>query len=155
VKYAAIADWAISGSYPVTFMCNQLSVSTSGYYKWRHGAASDHAKTDAALKRLIKAIHKRLRGNPGVRRVHAGLGACGEGVSGKRGGRLMRAGGLQGRHPRAWRRTTVAGEPPAVASDLLGGAFPALRPTEKCCGDISYVKRWHGWGHIATVIDLH
>jgi len=155
VKYAAIADWAVSGSYPVTFMCNQLGVSTSGYYKWRHGAASDHAKKDAVLKRLIKAIHKRLRGNPGVRRVHAELAACGERVSRKRVWRLMRAVGLQGRHPKAWRRTTVAGEHPVVASDLLGGDFTALRPNEKWCGDISYVKTWHGWAYIATVIDLH
>ena len=35
VIFAAIADWVDTNSYPVNFMCEQLGVSTSGYYKWR------------------------------------------------------------------------------------------------------------------------
>ena len=42
----------------------------------------------------------------------------------------MKAAGLRGRHPRAWKRTTW-------------------------CGDITYIKTWDGWAYLATVIDLH
>jgi len=35
VKFAAIADWADLGTYPVVFMCAELEVSRSGYYAWR------------------------------------------------------------------------------------------------------------------------
>src|ERR1035437_10066760 len=37
VKFAAIADWADLGTYPVVFMCAELEVSRSGYYAWRLG----------------------------------------------------------------------------------------------------------------------
>ena len=32
MKFAAIADWADSDTYPVDFMCAQLGVSRSGFY---------------------------------------------------------------------------------------------------------------------------
>lgn len=47
--FAAIANWVDSSSYPVTFMCDQLGVSTSGYYKWRSRTPSARESQDAAL----------------------------------------------------------------------------------------------------------
>ncbi len=155
MKFTAIADWAESNSYDVTFMCDQLEVSTSGYYKWRAGTVSDHERTDAFLTRKITVIFHALRGNPGVRRVHAELAAAGHGVARKRVGRLMRAAGLVGRHPRAWKRTTIAGDHPVCAPDLIGRDFHAEAPDTKWCGDITYVRTWQGWAYLATVIDLH
>lgn len=75
MKFAAIADWANSGEFPVALMCEWLGVSRSGYYAWRHAGVSAHAREDAELLRLIAAIHEHARGNPGVRRVRAGLAA--------------------------------------------------------------------------------
>jgi putative transposase len=46
----------------------------------------------------------------------------------------MKAAGLQGRHPKAWKRTTVHGDKPVPAPDLIGRAFTAGRPNEKWCG---------------------
>lgn len=40
MKFAAIAGWADNGTYPVTFMCEQLDVSRSGYYAWRNATPS-------------------------------------------------------------------------------------------------------------------
>jgi HTH-like domain len=42
-----------------------------------------------------------------VRRVHAELVTLGHTVSPKRVWRFMRRAGLQGRHPRPWKRTTI------------------------------------------------
>lgn len=67
----------------------------------------------------------------------------------------MQAAGLQGRHPKAWRRATVPGENPVAAPDLIGRAFHAEQANEKWCGDITYIKTWDGWAFLATVIDLH
>jgi putative transposase len=155
VKFAAIADWADSEEFPVDFMCTQLQVSRSGYYAWRGREVSDRARTDAGLTAVITAVHKRLRGNPGVRRVHAELTALGHRLSRNRVWRLMKAAGLQGRHPTAWKRTTIPGQRPVNAPDLIGRDFTAERPNERWCGDITYVKTWDGWAYLATVIDLH
>jgi putative transposase len=155
VKFAAIADWADSDSYPVDFMCRQLGVSRSGFYAWRGRGPSERASTDAALIVVIKAAYQRLRGNPGVRRMHAELRTLGHRLSRKRVWRLMQAAHLQGRHPRAWKRTTVPGERPVPAPDLLGRDFTAERPDQRWCGDITYIKTWDGWAYLATVIDLH
>lgn len=155
MKFAAIADWADSKTYDVAFMCAQLDVSTSGYYKWRSATPSARAREDSALLTKIKTIYHRLRGNPGVRRVHAELVATGHQVGHKRVRKLMRAAGLQGRHPRAWKRTTLPGERPVGAPDLLGRSFFAEKPDTKWCGDITYIKTWEGWAYLATVIDVH
>lgn len=155
MKFAAIADWADQGVYPVVFMCRELQVSTSGYYKWRSHRVSVRHDQDDLLMGLIRHFHASSPGQPGVRRIHAELAAGGHRVSRKRVWRLMRALGVQGRHPAAWRRTTVAGEHPVPAPDLIGRRFEASGPNEKWCGDITYVKTWNGWAYLATVIDLY
>jgi transposase InsO family protein len=155
VIFAAIADWADSNSYPVAFMCHHLGVSTSGYYAWRGAEPSQRAMDDRALIAIMKALFERARGNPGVRRMKAELAAVGHSMSSKRVHRLMKAAGLQGRHPRAWKRTTIQGEKPVPAPDLIKRDFTAQAPNQKWCGDITYVKTWDGWAYVATVIDLH
>lgn len=155
MKFAAIADWADSDDFPVEFMCRELGVSRSGYYAWRGRAPSRREQADAGLLAVIKEAWQRLRGNPGVRRVHAELVTLGHQVSPKRVWRLMRDAGLQGRHPKAWKRTTIAGDKPVPAPDLIGRDFSAERPNQRWCGDITYVKTWDGWAYLATVIDLH
>jgi putative transposase len=155
VIFAAIADWADLGEFPVDFMCRELGVSRSGYYAWRGRGPSERARADTDLLAVITTLFERLRGNPGVRRVHAELRVLGHRLSRKRVWRLMRAAGLQGRHPKAWKRTTVAGENPVAAPDLIGRDFTAPAVNQRWCGDITYVKTWDGWAFLATVIDLH
>src|SRR6476646_261064 len=67
----------------------------------------------------------------------------------------MQGAGLQGRHPRAWKKTTVAGLRPIDAPDLIGQDFAAEQPDTRWCGDITYVQTVDGWVYTATVIDLH
>lgn len=139
----------------MVFMCAQLQVSRAGYYAWRARAASERARTDATLTTLIVAAHAAGRGNPGVRRIRADLAASGYRVSHKRVHRLMRAAGLHGRHPKAWKKTTIHGEQPLGAPDLIGRNFTAIAADTRWCGDITYVRTWTGWAYLATVIDLH
>ena len=155
MNYAAIADWVDTASFPVNLMCAQLGVSRSAYYAWRSRDPSAHQAQDVMLTRLIQQFFERLRGNPGVRRMHAELAAAGHRVARKRVWRLMRAAGLQGRHPRAWKKTTTAGQHPVPAPDLIARSFTAAQPNQKWCGDITYIKTWDGWAYVATVIDLH
>ena len=153
--FAAIADWADSDSYPVAFMCNHLGVSRAGYYAWRNARPCARAQADDQLVALMRQLHEQARGNPGVRRLRAALAGAGHRLSHKRVWRLMKVAGLRGRHPKAWKRTTVPGEAPVPAPDLVGRAFHAAAPNQIWCGDITYVKTWTGWAYLATVIDLY
>jgi transposase InsO family protein len=155
VIFAAIADWADSKAYPVAFMCRELGVSRAGYYSWRAGNVSQRARDDITLITLMRALHATARGNPGVRRLRAYLAASGHRVSHKRVWRLMKAAGLQGRHPKAWKRTTIHGEKPVPAPDRIKRKFTANRANVRWCGDITYVRTWDGWAYVATVIDLY
>jgi putative transposase len=136
-------------------MCAELGVSRSGFYAWRARPVCDRARSDAELSELIVALHGELRGNPGVRRMRAELGAQGIRIGLKRVWRLMKAVGLRGRHPPQWKRTTVAGETPVTAPDLIGRDFTSGALDLRWCGDVTYVKTWDGWAFLATVIDLH
>jgi putative transposase len=155
VIFAAIADWAENNEYPIDFMCTELEVSRSGYYAWRTRPVSHRDLTDIDLTARIRRIHTAGHGNPGVRRIRAGLAAEGIRCGLNRIWRLMRAADLQGRHPKAWKRTTIKGEKPVSAPDLIGRNFTAPAPNIAWCGDITYVKTWTGWAYLATVIDLH
>jgi transposase InsO family protein len=155
VKYAAIADWAADKEFPVTFMCDQLGVVRQGYYRWRATGPCERERTDAELTETIREIHRDLHGNPGVRRVRAELIARGVRVAAKRVWHLMKTAGLRGRHPLAWKKTTVAGQRPIDAPDLIEQNFTAEQPNTRWCGDITYIQTVEGWVYTATVIDLH
>jgi putative transposase len=139
----------------VSFMCAWLGVSRSGCYAWRGAGPSQRSRDDSALIAVMKRIYTQARGNPGVRRMRAGLAAVGHLVSHKRVHRLMQAVGLQGRHPKAWKRTTIGGDRPVPAPDLIGRDFTAARPDERWCGDVTYVKTWDGRAYLAAVTGLH
>ncbi len=65
-------------------MCAELEVSVSGYYAWRHRPVPARVRADEALLCLIGMLFDLLKGNPGVRRMHAELAAQGHRVSRKR-----------------------------------------------------------------------
>ncbi len=155
MKYAAIADWAADKEFPVTFMCDQLKVVRQGYHRWRAEGSCEREGTDAELTETIREIHCDLHGHPGVRRVRAELIVRCIRIAAKRVWRLMKAAGLRGRHPRAWKKTTVAGQWPIDAPDLIRQNFTAQEPNTRWCGDITYIQTVAGWVYTATVLDLH
>jgi putative transposase len=136
-------------------MCARLGVSRSGYYAWRAAEPSQREKDDSALIAVMRLVHEQARGNPGVRRLRAGLAALGHLVSHKRVHRLMQAAGLRGRHPKAWKRTTIGGDNPVSAPDLIGRDFTAAHPGTRWCGDVTCIRTRDGWAYLATVTGLH
>jgi len=136
-------------------MCRQLNVTQAGYYLYLKRGQSRHAKRDAELKEAIAAIHSRLDGNAGVRRVRAELVACGQPTSHKRTARLMQELGLAGRHVRAYRQTTVSSGDGGSIPDLIRRDFSATEPNRKWVGDITYIRTSAGFKYLATVIDLY
>ena len=152
--FAAIAGWADERMFPVDFMCAQLGVSRSGYYRWRSAPEPNRAVENRMLRDLIAGIWAE-RNRPGARRIQAELRTLGHRVGLVRVWRLMRTLGIAGRHPRAYNQTTRRGRKPVDAPDLIGRDFTAAAPDLRWCGDITYIRTWQGWAYLATVIDLY
>jgi putative transposase len=134
---------AESRRYPVTQLCRVVQVSRTAYYEWQAHEPSARVRADAALTTLIRAIHAASDGQYGVPRVLAELRAQGHEV-----------GGLRGRRPPRWVRTTTPEPTPPAIPDRVHGQFEAPAPDVLWVGDITYVRTWEGWLYLATVLDV-
>ena len=152
--FQAIANWAKEKEYPVSFMCRQLGVTEAGYYVHLKRQPSAKMLRDAELEDMIRTIHKELDGDPGVRRVFNELIARGVRTSYKHVARLMSEAGIQGRHIKAYRTTTVSDGSGFDIPDLVKRNFSASEQDRIWVGDISYIRTAAGFKYIATVIDL-
>ena len=145
---------AEKASYKVAWMCRLLKVPRSSFYAWRHRAETPTAARRRELASLVTDAFAAGRGAYGCRRVTAQLNRDGHRCSVGLVADLMRELGLRACQPRAWKRTTVPGEEPVVAPDLIGRDFTAPAPGQKLVGDITYLRTGEGWLYLATVIDL-
>jgi transposase InsO family protein len=162
--FTFIAAEKASGSVlSITLMCVLLKVSRSGFYAWETAVPSARARRRAKLVEHVRAAFEAGRGTYGVRRVHAILGRSDDpevatvclGLVRD----LMAELGLHACQPRAYRVTTVPGEPSGDqlqrVADHVGRDFTADAPGCRLVGDITYIRTWTGWLYLATVIDCH
>ncbi|MFC7792831.1 IS3 family transposase [Streptomyces cinereoruber] len=142
--------------FGVQRICRVLGVSRSGYYRWNAGAPArdERRAADDALVAKIREIHADHRGTYGVRRVHAEMRGFGRTVNRKRVERLMRREGIEGRHLRRRKRTTIPDRLAPPAPDLVRRDFTAADLDEKWCGDITYVQVGGTWLYLACVLDI-
>nr|WSZ11957.1 IS3 family transposase [Streptomyces canus] len=135
------------GGHSVKRACELLQVSRTAFYARRTAKPGPRAVRDAELTEKIAEVHERSRGTYGVPRVHAALQRQGEDCGRRRVARLMRDAGLQGRHRRRRRLTTIPDPRAAARPDLLVRNF-APDPDgldTRWCGDITYVATDEGW----------
>jgi transposase InsO family protein len=135
-------------------MCGMLRVSRSSFYAWRTRVESATAKRRRELARLVEEVFATSAGTYGCRRVAAELNRRGQPCSVGLVAELMRDRRLRACQPRAYKRTTVRGERPVSAPDLIGRNFTAAGPGQRLVGDITYLRTGEGWLYLATVIDL-
>ena len=145
---------AEKATYPIVLMCRLLGVPRATFYAWRGRAETTTAARRRELGTHVRRVFDASRGTYGCRRVAAALNrqdvACSVGLIAD----IMRELGLQACQPRAYKRTTVPGEQPIFAPDLIGRAFTAAVPGTRLVGDITYLRTGEGWLYLATVIDL-
>ena len=135
-------------------MCGLLDVPRSSFYAWRGRVESPTAARRRVLAVEVARVFELSRQTFGCRRIAAALNRDGVECSVGLVADLMRELGLKAVQPRAYKRTTVPGEQPVDAPDLLGRDFTATAPGERLVGDITYLRTGEGWLYLATVIDL-
>jgi transposase InsO family protein len=134
--------------------CRLLEVSRSAFYA-RRSSISARAVADATLTAEIIEIHATSKGTYGSPRVHAELVDAGHEIGRRRVTRLMAKAGIEGRHKRRFRKTTVPDPRAERARDLIQRDFTTGPATDRrYVGDITYIATWQGFAYLATVIDL-
>jgi putative transposase len=135
-------------------MCRLMNVPRSSYYAWTNKAETPTQARRRALAGEVAQEFKNSRQTSGCRRIAAALGrrgiACSVGLVAD----LMRELGLAAVQPRAYQRTTLPGNAPVPAPDLLERDFTATAPGQRLVGDITYLRTGEGRLYLATVIDL-
>jgi putative transposase len=147
---------AEKATYPVTFMCDLLGVPRSSFYAWRNRVQTPTQARRHTLAAHVQRVFEDSRQTFGCRRIAAQLNREGHECSVGLVADLMRELGLRAVQPRAYKCTTIPGEQPVTALDLLERDFdPAgSAPGERLVGDITYLRTGQGWLYLAIVIDL-
>jgi putative transposase len=145
---------AEKANYKIVWMCALLDVARSSFYAWRNRVETPTQARRRELALEIARVFEESRQTSGCRRVAAQLNREGHECSVGLVADLMRELGLAAVQPRAYKRTTVAGESPVESPDLIGRDFTAAAPGQRLVGDITYLKTGEGWLYLATVLDL-
>ena len=76
--------------FPISVMCDVLSVSRSGYYAWLKKPVSKRQQANAILRKKIRTVHHASGESYGSPRIYQALKKQGEPCSENRVARLMR-----------------------------------------------------------------
>ena len=155
MKYAWIKEHR--DSFPVTMMCEVLSVSPSGYYDSRDRAPSKRALRHERIKQSVAAVHAESHGIYGSVMIADQLhkrddleSACRNTVA-----TAMQEMGLKSKVAKAFKPTTTQADPTKQpAENRLDRDFTAVAPNRKWVTDITYLSTAQGWVYLAVVLDL-
>lgn len=140
--------------WPVSWLCDALDVSRSGFHAWLGRAPSRRSREDEEIGAKVRASFIASARTYGARRVWRDVLADGVDCGLHRIERLMKAQALRARPRRRGlpkdegQRLTVA------APNVMDRAFHAEGPNQKWIADFTYVWTAEGWLYVAAVIDL-
>lgn len=152
MKFRFIEEQRVA--FPVTKLCEMLSVSPAGFYASRVRPRSARAIDNTTLKGEIRRVFHESHRRYGAPRVHAELVARGRKVSLNRVARMMRALSLRARRKRRFVPTTNSRHKMPVAPNVLDRRFETDAPDKTWVTDITYVWTREGWLYVAAILDL-
>ncbi len=141
--------------FPVRRLCNELNVSSSGYYTWCKRPPSEREMGNQELYKKIEAVYNDNHKVYGSPRIYRELEAQGVACSENRVARLMRLRGLRAKQSRRYKTTTKRNKAHPVAPNLLKRDFVADQPDQKWLSDITYIPTAEGWLYLAAILDLY
>lgn len=141
------------GIWPVSWLCEALGVSRSGFHGWLVRPPSQRSISDEVVGAKVRASFLSSYRTYGSRRVWHDLLAEGIACGLHRVERLMQLQGLKAR-PRRRGLPKDAGERSITAPNVLDRQFAADKPNQKWVADFTYIWTAEGWLYFAAVIDL-
>lgn len=142
------------GVWPISWMCETLGVSRSGFFAWLSRPPSARAKSDEVLGERVRASFLQSDRTYGARRVWHDMLAEGFSCGLHKIERLMRMQALKAR-PRRRRLPKDQGERSILAGNTLDRQFEASAPNQKWVADFTYIWTGEGWLYVAAVLDLY
>ena len=153
MRFAAMARHR--GIWPLSWMCQTLSVTPGGYYAWLKRPESERSAMDRKLTAAIRTSFADSDRTYGARRVRRDLHAWGQPCGVHRVQRLMSTAQLVARPKRRHRPCDTGIRPEhAIAPNLLARQFGAMAPNCKWVADFTYLWTAEGWLYVAVVLDL-
>ena len=140
--------------WPVSWLCEALDVSRSGFHAWLQRAPSVRAAADEELTARIRSSFGASARTYGARRVWRDLLAEGFACGLHKVERLMRMNALRARPRRRGLPKDLGPRSPEAARNLLDRQFVAERPNQRWIADFTYIWTAEGWLYVAAVIDL-
>ena len=140
--------------FPISVMCDVLSVSRSGYYTWVKNPTSKRKLAKTKLLEKIRTTHQDSGETYGSPRIYQALKKQGIPCSQSHVARLMREDGLRAKTKRRFKVTTDSKHNMPVAPNMLNRDFSPEEPNQVYAGDITYIWTTEGWLYLAVVIDL-
>lgn len=142
--------------WPVSWMCDALGVSRSGFFAWLNRPPSARARSDEVVGASVRRSFLASDRTYGARRVWRDVLEEGFSCGLHRIERLMRGQALRAR-PRRRRLPPDTGQrqAAAIAPNVLDRVFEAPAPNQKWVADFTYIWTAEGWLYVAVVIDLY
>ncbi len=139
----------------MSFLCDWLDVTRSGFYAWEKREASQRFHEDKKLLKRITHLYWQSGGRYGSPRIFKMLVKQGVNVGRKRVERLMREAGLKGRVTRVTRRQPGLKRFQARGENLLRKLEHPTSINQVWVADVTYLKVNGRWQYLATVMDLY
>ena len=140
--------------WPVSWLCEALDVSRSGFHAWLRRGPSARERADEGLIVKIRSSFVGSARTYGARRVWRDVLAEGLSCGLHKVERLMRMNALRARPRRRGLPKDDGARSLAVAPNLLDRQFAAERPNQRWIADFTYIWTAEGWLYVAALIDL-
>ena len=137
----------------MSWICEALDVSRSGFHAWLVRASSKRARSDEEFGARVRASFISSYRTYGARRVWYDLLAEGFSCGLHRIERLMRVHGLRA-CPRRRGLPKDDGLWSVIADNILDRQFTAEALNQRWIADFTYIWTAEGWLYVAVVIDL-
>lgn len=136
-------------------MCIILSVSRSGYYRFRNQANTKRIEAKKCLLKKIQKTYFEYKGIYGSPRLAVELTAQGTPISRRTTALYMREMGLSSRIAPKFRHTTNSNHKEPICENLLDRHFSPERACKAWVSDITYIRTQSGFEYLTVIVDLY
>lgn len=158
-KYLTIQYFHVQKGWSIRWMCRELSISKSAYYKWLHRLVPQAEQENLVLIELIREYDEQYNHILGYRRMAAWINRLnGTHFSKNRIHRIMQAAGVHSvirKQPKKYKKST----PERTAENVLNRDFNASKPNEKWVTDVTEFKWYEGPVcrklYLSAILDLY